>query len=49
MTPVEARMTTIDARVMDGDGWLWYNRAEPAAVGLAAPVVRLLEGIGESS
>jgi len=49
MTPVEARMTTIDARVMDGDGWLWYNRAEPAAVGLAAPVVRLLEGIGGSS
>ena len=47
MTPVEARLTSSDSRVMDGDGWLWYNLDEPAAVGLAAPVERLLDGIGE--
>lgn len=49
MTPVEARLTRTDARLMEGDGWLWYNRDRPAAVGLAAPVARLLERIGESS
>ncbi len=49
MTPVEARLTRTDARLMEGDGWLWYNRDQPAAVGLAAPVARLLEKIGESS
>jgi len=49
MTPVEASLPVIAAQVMDGDGWLWYNRAEPATVGLAAPVARLLERIGESS
>jgi len=47
MTPVEARLPVIDARLMDGDEWLWYNRAEPATVGLAAPVARLLARIGE--
>lgn len=49
MTPVEARLAGCDDRIMDGDGWLWYNRHEPAAVGLAAPVARLMERIGESS
>ncbi len=48
MTPVEARLTAVDGRLMDGDRWLWYNRDEPAAVGLAAPVARLMERIGES-
>ena len=32
---------------MDGDRWLWYNRNEPAAVGLAAPVARMLESVGD--
>ena len=49
MTPVEARLSGTDQRLMDGDGWLWYNRLEPAAVGLAAPVGRLLDGLGETS
>jgi len=49
MTPVEARLSVTTARLMDGDGWLWYNRNEPAVVGLAAPVARLLERIGEAS
>ena len=48
MTPVEAHVTNTPLRVMDGDRWLWYNRREPAVVGLAAPVARLLESVGDS-
>ena len=48
MTPVEARIAQPPARAMDGDRWLWYNRAEPAAIGLAAPVARILESVGEN-
>ncbi len=47
LTPVEARLAKTNVRIMDGDGWLWYKPDEPAAVGLAAPVARLLEGFGE--
>ncbi|MBT8440907.1 MAG: A/G-specific adenine glycosylase [Gammaproteobacteria bacterium] len=47
MTPVEARVDAAPLRLMDGDQWLWYNRNEPAAVGLAAPVARMLEAFGE--
>jgi len=47
MTPVEARITAGPSRVMDSDRWLWYNRHKPAAVGLAAPVARLLGSVGE--
>ena len=49
MTPVVARLTATDARLMEGDRWLWYKQTAPAAVGLAAPVARLLENIGELS
>jgi A/G-specific adenine glycosylase len=48
MTPVEAYVERPSAGVMDGDRWLWYNRNEPAAVGLAAPVSRMLESIGDN-
>lgn len=34
---------TAQPRVQDGDSWLWYDRAAPPAVGLAAPVKLLLE------
>ena len=37
-----------DCSVMEGDGWLWYNHRDPAEVGLAAPVARLLATIGDS-
>ena len=47
MTPVEARVDAAPSRLMDGDRWLWYNRNQPAAVGLAAPVARMLKAIGE--
>lgn len=36
-----------DRAVMEGDGWLWYNRREPAEVGLAAPVTKLLTTMGD--
>lgn len=49
MTPVEVRLTRPDERAMDGDGRLWYKRFDPAAVGLAAPVARLLERIGDDT
>ena len=47
MTPVEARVGNAPSRLMDGDRWLWYNREAPAAVGLAAPVARMLETVGD--
>ena len=47
MTPVEVRIAPAPARAMDGDRWLWYNRDEPAVIGLAAPVARILESVGE--
>ncbi len=43
MTPVSVRIETLASRVMDGEGWLWYNTRSPAEVGLAAPVSRLLK------
>jgi A/G-specific adenine glycosylase len=45
MTPVEARVGNPPARLMDDDRWLWYNRESPAAVGLAAPVARMLADV----
>jgi A/G-specific adenine glycosylase len=42
MQPLAARCSG-HAGVMDGDEYLWYNRASPAAVGLPAPIKRLLE------
>jgi A/G-specific adenine glycosylase len=43
MTPVEIRLATLPAEVMDGDRWLWYNTRSPAGIGLAAPVAKLLK------
>jgi A/G-specific adenine glycosylase len=45
MTPVEVRLPAPPGRAMDGDQWLWYNVRQPARVGLAAPVSRLLESL----
>ena len=47
MQPVRVSVPGPPARVMDGDRWLWYKVHEPAQVGLAAPVSRLLQGFGE--
>ena len=40
--PLLASVTPTFA-VQDSDAWLWYDRAAPPAVGLAAPVKLLLE------
>ena len=42
ITPVECRLGRVPLRAMEDDRWLWYNKAAPAKVGLAAPVTRLL-------
>lgn len=47
MTPVEAYIEMPTTRAMEGDRWLWYNLKKPAAVGVSAPVTRLLEAFGE--
>jgi A/G-specific adenine glycosylase len=47
ITPVEVHIATPPVRVMEGDRWLWYNLNQPPAVGLAAPVTRLLATIAE--
>jgi A/G-specific adenine glycosylase len=49
MTPVHARLEQFPPRTMEAGRWLWYNLREPAAVGLAAPVTRLLATLGERS
>jgi A/G-specific adenine glycosylase len=45
MTPLEVHLPTAPARLMDGNRWLWYNVRQPAQVGLAAPVSRLLASL----
>jgi len=45
MTPVELRVDSPPDRVMEGDRWLWYKTTEPAQVGLAAPIAKLLSSL----
>jgi A/G-specific adenine glycosylase len=47
MQPVRVAIDTANAKVMEEESWLWYKLHEPAQVGLAAPVARLLATIGE--
>jgi A/G-specific adenine glycosylase len=47
MTPVEADLAATPARAMDADRYLWCDPAAPAAVGLAAPVARLLAALAD--
>ncbi len=46
--PVTVRLDKDPERMMDGDQWLWYNIRQPARVGIAAPVSRLITEFGES-
>jgi A/G-specific adenine glycosylase len=48
MTPLPARCAG-HAGVMDEAGSLWYNRGAPAAVGLPAPISKLLAKLLEAS
>jgi A/G-specific adenine glycosylase len=45
ITPLEVLLNDHDGRVLEGAGWLWYNLEQPTNVGLAAPVVRLIDEI----
>ncbi|MDN3525363.1 A/G-specific adenine glycosylase [Halomonas sabkhae] len=42
ITPQPARVTRLDSVA---EGWHWYDPAEPASIGLAAPVKGLLEAL----
>ncbi len=46
--PVTVNLAGSPNRVMDGDQWLWYNIRQPARVGIATPVSRLIKEFGES-
>lgn len=41
--PLEIRLDTAANVLMDCDGWLWYNPAQEARVGIAAPITVLLK------
>ena len=45
--PQEILLSSAGCRVLEGEGWVWYNPAQPDARGLAAPVARLLREIAE--
>jgi A/G-specific adenine glycosylase len=40
--PIRVAIKNPRKRVMDGDGWVWYNLRQPDNRGLAAPIVRIL-------
>jgi A/G-specific adenine glycosylase len=42
ITPVRLQLRRPAAQVMEAERHLWYNLQQPAAVGLAAPVTKLL-------
>jgi A/G-specific adenine glycosylase len=47
MQPVEVIVAKAPAVVMEGDRWLWYKAHSPAAIGLAAPVAKLLQQLAQ--
>ncbi|MCB1758842.1 MAG: A/G-specific adenine glycosylase [Gammaproteobacteria bacterium] len=47
--PLILRCERPDGAVMDGDGRVWYNTADPAPRGIPAPVARLIEEFSELS
>jgi len=46
VTPLHARAKNMESVVMDDDSRLWYNPASIKALGLAAPVRRIIEQTG---
>lgn len=42
ISPLHVQLPALDSRVMTSDRRLWYNTGAPAAVGLAAPIKKLL-------
>lgn len=48
ITPCVVRLQNPVFSVMDGDGGVWYNTRQPGALGLPAPVQRLLQRLQAS-
>lgn len=48
ITPVPARLLGAQPAIMENPGTVWYNPSEPDQRGLAAPVKKLLQRLGES-
>ena len=46
--PLEIQLDAAANVLMDRDGWLWYNPAQEARVGVAAPIAVLLNGQNHS-
>ena len=46
--PLEIRLDAAANALMDREGWLWYNPAQEARVGVAAPIAVLLKGQNHS-
>ncbi len=47
--PLRLELAEEPRAVMEPGRWLWYKLSEPAQVGLAAPVSRLLDSLGEET
>ena len=45
ITPIYARVAPVTNMAMEADARVWYNTAQPDALGLPAPVKTLLESI----
>lgn len=43
ISPVHMKLAKPPQQIMEADRWLWYNTAQPAAIGLATPVSKLIK------
>ena len=49
ITPIPARLVGEACKIMEQPQWVWYNLRQPPALGLAAPVKRLLDSLKEQT
>lgn len=49
ITPIPARLVGENSIIMEQPQWVWYNLRQPPALGLAAPVKRLLDSLKEQT
>jgi A/G-specific adenine glycosylase len=47
--PVRVQIKKSIHRVMDDEGWVWYNLSQPDNRGLAAPIARILQELAAAS
>jgi A/G-specific adenine glycosylase len=48
ITPIHFRINKTPLVMMEANQWLWYNLHDPPAVGLAAPVKKLIENLNQT-